>query len=93
MFANAGFGWHIETAVHALRIVLGGVSDRFPKLQLILGHLGETLPFMIQRVDNMTPGMTGLKNRSAAICAIIYITLSVVSTRAGVSYTPSRSGR
>jgi uncharacterized protein len=61
MFANAGFGWHIETAVHALRIVLGGVFDRFPKLQLILGHLGETLPFMIRRVDNMNPGMTGLK--------------------------------
>ena len=60
MFANAGFGWHIETAVHALRIVLGGVFDRFPKLQLIIGHLGETLPFMIQRVDNMN-AMTGLK--------------------------------
>jgi predicted TIM-barrel fold metal-dependent hydrolase len=59
--ANAGFGWHIETAVHALRIILGGVFDQFPKLQFILGHLGETLPFMIQRVDNMQPAMTGLK--------------------------------
>ena len=29
MFANAGFGWHIETAVNALRIVLGGVFDHF----------------------------------------------------------------
>ena len=60
MFANAGFGWHIETAVHSLRIVLGGVFDRFPKLQFIVGHLGETLPFMIQRVDNMN-AMSGLK--------------------------------
>lgn len=61
MFANAGFGWHIETAIHALRIVLGGVFDQFPKLQLILGHLGESLPCMIQRVDHMRPTITGLK--------------------------------
>jgi predicted TIM-barrel fold metal-dependent hydrolase len=66
MFANAGFGWHIETAVHALRITLGGVFDQFPKLQLILGHLGETLPFMIQRLDNMQPAMTGLKEPISA---------------------------
>jgi predicted TIM-barrel fold metal-dependent hydrolase len=38
MFANAGFGWHIETAIHALRVILGGVFDRIPKLQLILGQ-------------------------------------------------------
>src|SRR5438552_13282711 len=35
MFANAGCGWHIETAVHVIRLVLGGAFDRFPKLQIV----------------------------------------------------------
>jgi uncharacterized protein len=61
MFANPGWGWHIETAVHVIRVVLGGTFDRFPKLQLVIGHLGEGLMSMFQRLDNMTPAMTKLK--------------------------------
>jgi predicted TIM-barrel fold metal-dependent hydrolase len=62
MFAGFGWGWHIETAVHVLRMILGGVFDRFPKLNLLIGHLGEGLIFMIQRVDSMPPPMTGLQH-------------------------------
>ena len=51
MFAASGWGWHIETAVHIVRIVLGGVFDRFPKLQFVIGHLGEALPFMLPRLE------------------------------------------
>lgn len=83
MFASAGFGWHIETAVHALRIILGGVFDRFPKLQLILGHLGETLPFMIQRVDNMQPAVTGLKKPISA-----YLRTNFHYTFSGFNFAP-----
>ena len=50
-FATHGWGWHIESALHVLRIVLGGVFDRYPRLQLIMGHLGETLPFMLERLS------------------------------------------
>ena len=66
LFANAGWGWHIETAVHVLRLVLGGVFDRYPNLQLIVGHMGEALPFMMSRVDIMMPQMTGLKRPVSA---------------------------
>ena len=38
MLAELGFGWHIETAVHVLLMVLGGVFDRFPKLQIVIGR-------------------------------------------------------
>jgi uncharacterized protein len=62
MFAGPGWGWHIETAVHVLRMILGGAFDRFPKLNLLIGHLGEGLIFMIQRVDSMPPRMTGLQH-------------------------------
>ncbi len=62
VLSTSGWGWHIETAVHVIRLILGGVFDRFPKLQIVTGHLGEGLPFMLQRLDrNLAPGMTGLK--------------------------------
>ena len=41
-----------ETAVHALRLMASGLFDRHPKLQIILGHLGEGLPYSIWRCDN-----------------------------------------
>jgi predicted TIM-barrel fold metal-dependent hydrolase len=61
LLAGPGFGWHIETAVHVLRMVLGGVFDRFPKLQVVIGHMGEGLPFFMQRVDRMPIEVTQLK--------------------------------
>lgn len=62
MFAAAGWGWHIETAVHLIRMILGGVFDRFPRLQVIIGHLGEGIPFMLPRLNrNFTPDLTKLK--------------------------------
>lgn len=55
MFASAGWGWHIETAVHVIRMVLGGVFDRYPKLQIVIGHLGEGIPFMLPRLNRNFP--------------------------------------
>jgi predicted TIM-barrel fold metal-dependent hydrolase len=61
MFASAGWGWHIETAVHLIRMILGGVFDRYPKLQVVIGHLGEGIPFMLPRLDkNLTKEVTKL---------------------------------
>ena len=41
MLAGPAWGWHIETAVHIIRLILGGIFDRFPKLQVVVGHMGE----------------------------------------------------
>ena len=49
--AGAPFGFQFETAMVFMRLVLAGVFDQFPNLQIILGHLGETLPFLIERLD------------------------------------------
>jgi predicted TIM-barrel fold metal-dependent hydrolase len=54
-FAAAGWGWHIETAVHLIRMILGGVFDRHPKLQVVIGHLGEGIPFMLPRLNKNLP--------------------------------------
>jgi predicted TIM-barrel fold metal-dependent hydrolase len=49
---GAAWGFAPETATHALRIVYGGVFDRFPAAKLVLGHLGETLPFLAWRIQH-----------------------------------------
>jgi hypothetical protein len=53
-FALAAWGWHAETAVHTLRLVLSGALDRHPRLKIIIGHMGEALPFMLDRIDETT---------------------------------------
>ena len=50
-FATGGWGWHMETGIHALRMILGGVFDLYPSLQLILGHWGEMIPFYLARFN------------------------------------------
>ncbi len=50
---TAGWGWHSETAIHLLRLVLSGALDRHPRLKLIIGHMGEMLPMMMARADEM----------------------------------------
>ena len=52
-FATFGLGWHYETGVQILRMVLAGVFDRFPDLQLITGHWGEVVLFYLDRIDNL----------------------------------------
>ena len=50
LLAIAGWGWHAETAVHVLRLALSGALDRHPRLKLLIGHMGEGLPTMMERV-------------------------------------------
>jgi predicted TIM-barrel fold metal-dependent hydrolase len=50
--AGSPWGFAVETSIHALRLMGSGLFDEYPKLQIILGHLGEGLPFGIWRVDH-----------------------------------------
>ncbi len=84
MMANGGWGWHIETALHVLRMALGGVFDAHPELQIVIGHMGETLPFMIERVNSMPPSVTGLKKPISA-----YLRNNVHYTFAGFNFLPT----
>src|SRR5581483_6913910 len=60
MLAAGAWGWHVETGLHAVRLILAGVFDRFPKLQVILGHMGEVLPFMLARTSGALGGASAL---------------------------------
>ena len=84
MLAGPGWGWHMETAVHVIRMILGGVFDRYPKLLIIVGHMGETLPFMIQRLDVMPSAMTKLQRPVSA-----YLRENLHYTFSGFNYLPN----
>jgi len=63
---GAVFGFAVETALHMLRIIVGGALDRFPKLKFVLGHLGEGLPFWFYRLDFMHTRMVADKRFAGA---------------------------
>lgn len=54
MFTTAGIGWHYETGIQTLRLILSGAFDRFPDLQIILGHWGEVVLFYLDRIDSLS---------------------------------------
>ncbi len=83
------WGFAAETGLHALRLILSGVFDEFPDLQIALGHLGEGLPFFIDRVDirmaaDGSPLRTKLKLRPSD-----YLKRNFVLTTSGMNYGPS----
>jgi uncharacterized protein len=84
MIAGGAWGWHIETAIHMIRIVLGGVFDRFPRLQFVIGHMGEGLPFMFQRLDIIPMAVTKLERPILA-----YLKENVHYTFSGFNFPPT----
>jgi predicted TIM-barrel fold metal-dependent hydrolase len=52
--ATFGWGWHLDAGLSALRLILRGTFDRYPDLQLVLGHWGEMLLFWMDRVDSLS---------------------------------------
>lgn len=59
--ATHGIGWHYETGVQILRLILTGVFDRFPDLQIITGHWGEVMLFYLERIDLLSGSATKLE--------------------------------
>ncbi len=49
VLATSGWGWHVDTGLHALRLIVAGALDEYPRLQIIIGHMGEALPFFLER--------------------------------------------
>jgi len=60
--AGGAFGFTVDTAITAVRLIFQGVFDRFPSLQVILGHLGESLPYALDRMDKRSRAMAAAKN-------------------------------
>ena len=86
-FHGAAWAFGVETATHALRLMSSGLFDDFPGLKLLLGHLGEGLPFVIWRTDHF------LMKRKLGIPAkrlmIDYMNENFWFTTSGMFHTPS----
>jgi 2,3-dihydroxybenzoate decarboxylase len=90
---GAIYGFGVETGLHALRIMTAGVFDRFPKLQMIIGHMGEALPFWAYRLDYMHRA-TVASNRYPSVKPIQrkpseYLRENFYMTNSGVAWEPA----
>jgi 2,3-dihydroxybenzoate decarboxylase len=77
------FAWTADTAAHALRLVFGGTFTRFPKVKIVLGHMGETLPFLLWRLDSRRQFDLGHKLAPDALPSAI-IKRNIAITTSGV---------
>jgi 5-carboxyvanillate decarboxylase len=84
---RALWGYAIETSTHALRLIMGGVFDQFPDLKIVLGHMGEGLPFWMHRLDTIG----GLPTTAATIKRkpSEYIHDNFIMTTSGMSWDPA----
>lgn len=81
MLATAGWGWHAECGLHVLRLAVNGTFDRFPRLQVIVGHMGENLPFSLARADERLSRLTGCERTVAeTILNQVHITTAAYFT-------------
>jgi predicted TIM-barrel fold metal-dependent hydrolase len=87
LIARPGWGFAVDTSIHFLRILFAGVFDAYPKLQLILGHLGEGLPFAMHRLNEHT--RLSAKRRGLARTPLEYIRDNLFVTTSGNWYEPA----
>ena len=74
--AGPGWGWHAETALHILRMVLSGTFDRHPKLKMIVGHMGEGLPAMLMRCDQVFGKQAAHLSRSVSRTVLDHVSIT-----------------
>lgn len=92
---RATWEWGFETGSHALRLVFSGLFDRFPKARVMLGHMGETLPYLLWRFDSRAKlyGVKLAKQPSDYIKENILVTISGVFAREPLQCAVDALGR
>jgi 5-carboxyvanillate decarboxylase len=87
---KVGWSWAVEVGTHIVRLIWAGVFDAFPRLRLVIGHMGEGLPFCLDRIDNryyweneMAGAAPKLKRRPSD-----YIRENVAVTTSGMNFAP-----
>jgi predicted TIM-barrel fold metal-dependent hydrolase len=87
IIARPGWGFAVDTSIHFLRMLFAGVFDAYPKLQLIMGHLGEGLPFAMHRLNDHTH--LAASRRGLAKTPLEYIRDNLHVTTSGNWYEPA----
>ncbi len=90
---GAIFGFAVETGLHLLRLIVAGVFDQFPRLRLVVGHLGEALPFWLFRLDYMHAATLRSRRypqwKELAARPSDYMRRNVWVTTSGMAWTPA----
>ncbi|MBB4931338.1 2,3-dihydroxybenzoate decarboxylase [Lipingzhangella halophila] len=89
---GAIYGFGVETGMHLLRMITSGIFDRFPRLRVVVGHLGEALPFWLSRLDYMHAGQVA-SGRYEAVGPLElrpseYLRRNVWFTTSGMAWIP-----
>jgi 2,3-dihydroxybenzoate decarboxylase len=85
--ARAPWGFAVDTSCHFLRLVFSGVFDAYPRLKIILGHLGEGLPFAMHRMNEHS--WAAAKRRGLKKPPIEYLRDNLVVTTSGNWFEPA----
>lgn len=103
---SGGLGYHVDSCITITRLICKGIFDKLPGLKIMLGHMGEAMPFMIDRIDSMggQPGAKGIKQAPGSNRAVneypvsyyfeknIYVTTSGNFSKAAFNCTKERLG-
>lgn len=83
LLSGFGIGWHYEIGMQILRMIVGGVFDRYPALKICTGHWGEVVSYHMYRLDEIGRDITGLKKNISA-----YFKENIYVNPSGMMYEP-----
>ena len=90
---GAIFGFGVETGLHLLRLIVSGIFDRYPQLQIMVGHMGEALPFWVYRLDYMHQASVRSQRyaqmRPLKKTILDYLRSNVLITTSGMAWAPA----
>jgi len=90
---GAIFGFGVETGLHLLRLITSGIFDRYPKLQIMIGHMGEALPFWVYRLDYMHQASVRAQRyarmKPLKKTILEYLRTNVLITTSGMAWAPA----
>lgn len=84
-----GWSWNLEAATHVMRIIMNGIFERYPKAQLICGHMGEGLPYYFGRMDEGYMTFSGHLEGKLTRLPSTYFTTNVYITTSGRYHPPA----
>lgn len=85
---RVGWGYGIETGTHVMRLISGGVFDQFPRLKIVIGHMGESIPFTLDRIDNRYLWELGMDGITPTLKKLPsqYFRDNIIVTTSGMNY-------
>ncbi|MFC1910702.1 amidohydrolase family protein [Chloroflexota bacterium] len=88
-FMTTPFGYAVEASLHAVRLIHSGLFDKYPRLKIILGHLGEGLPYWLNRLDYRWLKTSAYKKTKISKKPSYYVKSNFYITTSGMSFLPA----